>query len=219
LRHGVVVLADEVHCDFVAKGERFTPFASLDEDIAMNSVTFQSANKSFSLAAMKCAWCYSNNAEHMARIRAQNRLDMTALGMVATLAAYTEGEDWLDQAIEYIDGTMDMAERAIAANMPLVKFVKPQGTYLAWLDVSQAMARIGAKDIADARNRAKAAGEAVVTPETVFEEWLVKNAKVHLNAGHTYGLGGEGHMRMNLATSRQIVTLALDNIAEALRAL
>jgi cystathionine beta-lyase len=219
LRHGVIVLADEVHCDFVAKGERHTPFASLDKEIAMNSVTFQSANKSFSLAAMKCAWCFSDNAEHVARIRAQNRLDMTALGMVATLAAYSEGDDWLDQVIDYIDGTMDMAERVIAANIPLVKFVKPQGTYLAWLDVSQAMARIAAKDIAEARNRAKAAGEVNVTPETVFEEWLVKNAKVHLNAGHAYGLGGEGHMRMNLATSRKIVTLALDNMANALRTL
>ncbi len=217
LRHGVIVLADEVHCDFVAKGERYTPFASLDREIAINSVTFQSANKSFSLAAMKCAWCFSNNAEYMARVKAQNRLDMTTLGMVASLAAYTEGEDWLNQVIDYIDGTMDMAERDIAANMPLVKFVKPQGTYLAWLDVSQAMDRIGAKDIAEARSNAKAAGEVDVTPETVFEEWLVKNAKVHLNAGHAYGLGGEGHMRMNLATSRKIVTLALNNMAKALR--
>jgi len=214
LRHGVIVLADEVHCDFVAKGERYTPFASLDREIAMNSVTFQSANKSFSLAAMKCAWCFSDNAEYMARVKAQNRVDMTTLGMVASVAAYTDGEDWLDQVIDYIDGTMDMAERAIAADMPLVKFVKPQGTYLAWLDVSRALDRIGAKDIAKTR---KTAGEVDVTPETVFEEWLVKNAKVHLNAGHSYGLGGEGHMRMNLATSRKIVTLALDNMAEALR--
>ena len=217
LRHGVIVLADEVHCDFVAKGERFTPFASLDKEIAMNSVTFQSANKSFSLAAMKCAWCFSDNTEHMARIRAQNRLDLTTLGMVASLAAYTGGENWLNQVIDYIDGTMDMAERAFAANIPLVKFVKPQSTYLAWLDVRQAMERIGAKDIAGARNKAKAAGEPDVAPETVFEDWLAKNAKVHLNAGHTYGLGGAGHMRMNLATSRKIVTLALDNMAKALR--
>jgi cystathionine beta-lyase len=219
LRHGVIVLADEVHCDFVAKGERFTPFASLDKEIAMNSVTFQSANKSFSLAAMKCAWCFSSNAAHMARIRAENRLDMTTLGMVASLAAYTEGEDWLDQVADYIDGTMDMAARAIAANMPLVKFVRPQGTYLAWLDVGQAMERIGAKEMADARNRTKAVGQPDLTPETVFEEWLVRNAKVHLNAGHAYGLGGAGHMRMNLATSRTIVTLALDNMAKALRSL
>jgi cystathionine beta-lyase len=219
LRHRVIVLADEVHCDFVARGERYTPFASLDKEIAMNSVAFQSANKSFSLAAMKCAWCLSDNAEHMARIKAQNRLDVTTLGIVATLAAYTEGEDWLDQVAGYIDGTMDIAARAIAANMPLVKFVKPQGTYLAWLDVSQAMERIGAKDMADARNRAKGSNEPDVSPETVFEEWLVKNAKVHLNAGHVYGLGGAGHMRMNLATSRKVVTLALDNMARALRPL
>jgi cystathionine beta-lyase len=78
------------------------------------------------------------------------------------------------------------------------------------------MERIGAKGIAQARNNAKLAGEPDVAPETVFEEWLVKNTKVHLNAGHTYGFGGEGHMRMNIATSRKVVTVALNNMANAL---
>jgi cystathionine beta-lyase len=217
LRRRVVVLADEIHCDFVTKGQTYTPFATLDREIARNSVTFTAASKSFSLAAMKCAWCFSDNADYMARVRANNRPDMPTLGMVASHAAYTGGEDWLNQVIDYIDGTMDLAERHIAANMPLVKFVKPQGTYLAWLDVSRAMEKIGAKELAEARNRKRAASEPAVTPETMFEEWLVKNAKVHLNAGPVYGLGGEGHMRMNLATSRKIVELALNNMAEALR--
>ena len=217
LRRRVVVLADEIHCDFVTKGQTYTPFATLDKEIAMNSVTFTSASKSFGLAAMKCAWCFSDNADYMARVRANNRPDMTTLAMVASRAAYTDGEDWLNQAVDYIDGTMDFAGRHIAANIPLIKFVKPQGTYLAWLDVSQAMEKIGANETADARNRKRAQNEPAVTPETVFEEWLVKNAKVHLNTGRIYGAGGEGHMRMNLATSRKIVELALNNMAAALR--
>jgi cystathionine beta-lyase len=217
LRRGVVVLADEIHCDFVTKGHTYTPFASLDKDIAMNSITFKAASKSFSLAAMKCAWCFSDNADYMARLKANSRADVSALGIITSRAAYTGGEEWLNQATDYIDGTMDLAQAYIALNIPLVKFVKPQGTYLAWLDVSQAMEKIGATELAAARNRKKAANELAVTPETVFEEWLVRNAKVHLNAGPIYGLGGEGHMRMNLATSRKIVELALHNMAEALR--
>jgi cystathionine beta-lyase len=119
--------------------------------------------------------------------------------------------------VAYINGTLDFADKYIAANIPLVKFVKPQGTYLAWLDVSAAMEKIGARDLASARNGKGAASEVPVSPETVFEEWLVKNAKVHLNAGHTYGLGGSGHMRMNLAASRKTVALALGNMAQSLR--
>jgi cystathionine beta-lyase len=216
LRKGVVVLADEVHCDFVTKGHSYTPFATLDKEIAKNSVTFKSANKSFSLASMRCAWCFSDDVDYMARLRAHNRPDVTTLGMVASRAAYMGGEEWLKQVVAYIEGTLDFAEQYIAANIPLVRFVKPEGTYLAWLDVGPAMEKIGAKDLADARNSKKPATEAAVSPETIFEEWLVKNAQVHLNAGHAYGLGGSGHMRMNLATSRKTVELALNNVAQAL---
>jgi cysteine-S-conjugate beta-lyase len=216
LRKRVVVLADEVHCDFVTKGHTYTPFATLDKEIARNAITFKSANKAFSLAAMKCAWCFSDNADYMRRVRAHNRSDLNTLGVIASRAAYMGGADWLKQAVDYIDATMDFAERYIATNIPSVKFVKPQGTYLAWLDVSEAMAKVGANDLAKARNSRLSANEPAVSPETMFEEWLVKHAKVHLNAGHAYGLGGSGHMRMNMATSRKIVELALNNMAEAL---
>jgi cystathionine beta-lyase len=208
LRKGVIVLADEVHCDFVTKGNVYTPFSSLDPEIALNSITFKSASKSFSLAGMKCSWCFSGNSELIARVRVHNRPDITTIGMIACEAAYTGGEEWLDQVTAYIDGTIDFAESYIAKNIPLVKFRKPEGTYLAWLDASQAMEKIGANRLAQTRN---------ISPETAFEEWLVENAKVHLNAGHTYGAGSAGHMRMNLATSRKIVAQALGNIADALR--
>jgi cysteine-S-conjugate beta-lyase len=208
LKKGVIVLADEIHCDFVTKGHAYTPFSTLDKEIARNSITFKAASKSFSLPAMKCAWFYSDNSDLIARVRANNRTDLTTLGMIASHAAYTGGKDWLEQVLLYIDGTMDFAERYIGENIPLVKFVKPEGTYLAWLDVREAMDKIGAARLTRGRN---------LSPASVFEEWLVKNAKVHLNAGHSYGPGGEGHMRMNLAASRKTVTQALANIAAALR--
>ena len=137
--------------------------------------------------------------------------------MVANRGAYEGGEDWLNQCVEYIDGTHDMVEKYVAANMPLVKCVKPQGTYLMWLDVTGVAEKIGAKAQADAANKAKAPNAPNVTPETMVERFFVKNAKVHLNQGASYGLGGANHMRMNIGTSRKLVEQALTNMASALR--
>jgi len=92
--------------------------------------------------------------------------------------------------------------------------VKPQGTYLMWLDVSQVMDRIGATRMAE---EASKSSTTPVTPEQAAERWFVQNAKVHLNAGSTYGTGGQGHMRMNIATSRKTLELALTNMANALK--
>ena len=218
-RRRVIVLADEIHCDFVNKGQKYTPFSTLpNKDIVTNSITFKSASKSFGLAAMKCAYMFSDNPDYIARIKANGyRTETNTLGMVANRAAYEQGEDWLNQVVAYIDGNLDFAESYIAANIPLIKFVKPQGTYLAWLDVSQVVDKIGAKEAAAEANRKKDAAAKPVTPETIVERYFVKHAKVQMNAGSSYGVGGAGRMRMNVATSRKLVELALTNIASALR--
>ena len=199
LEHRVVVLADEIHCDFVTKGNKYTPFASLpNREIVDNSLTFKAASKSFSLAAMKAAWYFSTNPDYLARVRTNTRADLSTLGMVANLAALTEGEDWLDQLLPYIDGNHDFAENYIRENIPLLDYTKAQGTYLAWLDVSQVVNRIGAKETAAKESRASGN---TVTPETVIQRWFAENARVYLNPGLSYGTGGADHMRMNLATS------------------
>lgn len=197
---GVVVLADEIHCDFVTKGNHYTPYSTLpNRDIVRNSITFKSASKSFGLSAMKCGWMFSDNAEYIAKVVATGHSgDFNTLGMIASLAAYTEGEDWLTQLLAYIDGNHDFVERFVRANMPLVRYAKAQGTYLAWLDVIQVADRIGATDT-----------------KTV-ERFFVQNAKVQINSGSNYGHAGAGHMRMNIATSRKTLELALTNMAEAL---
>jgi cystathionine beta-lyase len=216
-RRGVTVLADEIHCDFVMKGNTYTPFSSLgNETIVRNSVTFKSASKSFNLAATKCAYLYSANPDHIARIKAAgHRHDLNTLGVVACRAAYDESADWLDQVVSYIDGTMDFVERFIAARLPLVGFDKPQGTYLAWIDVSQVVDRIGARQMAASANAKDPAAKA--TPETMVERYFISKAKVQMNPGSNYGAGGAGRMRVNLATSRKLVELALTNLADALK--
>ncbi len=94
---------------------------------------------------------------------------------------------------------------------------KPQGTYLTWLDVSQIADKIGAKEIAAAEVKTFKGAGRPPSPESAVLKWIAKNAKVAMNAGDTYGLGGANHLRMNIGTSRKTLELALNSLASALR--
>lgn len=216
-RRRVVVFADEIHCDFVNKGNTYTPYCNLDDEaIVRNSITFNSTSKSFNLAATKCAYMFSDNPEYIGRIMDAGHVEtVNTLGIVASEAAYNEGGDWLDQCVDYIDGNMDFAQAFIESEMPLVKWTKPEGTYLAWLDMTELSAKIGAAEMAAEANKMRQPGEAELHAEHMVEKFLVENAGVQLNDGYRYGFGGNGYMRMNLATSRQLLEAALRNIAAA----
>ena len=219
LRRRVVVLADEIHCDFVHAGNKYTPFATLpNEAVVRNSVTFKSASKSFNLVGTKCAYFFSTNPEYLARIRAWHREEITTLGVVAHRAAYTEGDGWLDQLRTYIDGNMTFVADYAAKNIPLVRMVKPQGTYLAWLDVSAVVDKVGARAAAEQQNRERDPALSPLTPSHVMEKWFVEHARVQLNPGGGFGTGGAERMRMNCGTSRKMLERALGNLASALRA-
>ena len=217
LEHRVVVLADEIHCDFANRGRRHTPFASLpNREIVDNSLTFQSSSKSFGIPAMKVAWYFSTNPDLLERTRANTRSDFTTLGLATNHAALTEGESWLDQLVPYIDANHDFVERYLRENIPLVRYTKAQGTYLAWLDVGGLSDAIGAEETAAREN---AMSESEVTPEHVVQRWLAQNAGVVLVPGSEFGTGGARHMRMNLGTQRRNIERALERIAEAVTAL
>jgi len=214
LERRIVVLADEIHCDFVNKGQKYVPFASLpDKDVVNNSMSFKAISKTFSLAAMKSAYFFSSNQDYLDRTNVHHRGDLNTLGIIANEAAYREGADWLDQLLPYIDANHDFAEAQIKEKLPLVDYTKAQGTYLAWLDVSKLADKVDAKGKAEAENKTS---ETPVTPERFMRRWFVENARVDLNPGSDFGTGGAGHMRMNLATPRKLIALAIDNMAEAM---
>ena len=210
LKHGVVVLADEIHCDFVMEGQKYTAFASLpDKDIVNNSLTYKAISKTFSLAGLKNAYFYSTNPTLLERVRWLHRADLNTLGVVATEAAYREGAAWFDQLLPYIDENQNYVEAYIKERMPGVKYKKAQGTYLAWLDVG---------DVVEAMDCEKMAKkEDLESAEHYFEKWLVENSHVQLNPGSNYGTGGAGHMRMNLGAPRPMIEQALDQISDALK--
>ena len=210
LKHGVTVLADEIHCDFVMDGQKYTPFASLpDKAIVDNSLTFKAISKTFSLAGMKNAYFYSTNPVLLERVRWHHRPDINTLGVVANEAAYREGAEWFDQVRAYINQNHNYVESYVKERMPMVKYKKAQGTYLAWLDVSDAVAATNSEEMA-AKHELK-------SPEHYFEQWLVENSGVQLNPGSNYGLGGAGHMRMNLGSPRPMIEDGLSKIANALK--
>ena len=214
LRRRVIVLADEIHCDFHSKGQKYVPFSTLENrDIVNNSITFKAASKSFGLAAMKCAWFFTTNPELYAGTKANNRADLSTLGMIASKAAYEGGEDWLDQCVSYIDSNHDYVQQFFKSKMPnLIKVgAKPEGTYLTWVDVSGLAEKVGAKEMAAEASRGL---PKPITPEAALEKWIAKKSGVALNAGSTYGLGGANHMRMNIATSRKTLDAALNALAD-----
>jgi cystathionine beta-lyase len=217
LRRRVIVLADEIHCDFVSKGQKYTPFASLpNKAVVNNSLTFKAASKSFGLAAMKCAWFFSDNMDYLNRVKAMNRADLTTMGMIASRSAYEGGEEWLNQCVDYIDGNHDYVQTFVKANIPMIKVGRAQGTYLAWLDVTAVADKINAKALAAEASKKQPASAKPITPEQILEKHFVMTAKVHMNGGSSYGQGGQNHMRMNIATSRKTLDLALNNLARAL---
>jgi len=210
LEHKIVVLSDEIHSDIVRPGHSYIPFASLpDEAVVNNSVTFNALSKTFNMAGMKTAFLYSKNPTLLGRVVQNHRGDLNTLGVTATDAAYKEGGPWFDQLLPYLDGNHSFVESYVRDNMPLVSNNRSEGTYMTWLDFSKAMEAIGAKKAAMDKGYS--------SPEHYFQDWLVEHSGVYLNPGSNYGPGGDGHMRMNLGSSRLVVKEAFDSMAAALR--
>jgi cystathionine beta-lyase len=214
LKHEIVVLADEIHADFVRKDQRYIPFASLpDREIVNNSVTFKAITKSFNLPASKNAYWFSTNPIYLARVKENHRVDINTLGVVANEAAYREGSEWLDQLLVYIDGNHSFVESYLAKHLPEVRYTRAEGTFLSWLYFGELMDEVGVVEKAAASQRS----DTPMTETECFEAWLVNQSGVQLNDGGGYGKGGERCMRMNIGTSRTILGLALDNMTDAIR--
>jgi cysteine-S-conjugate beta-lyase len=210
LERKIIVLSDEIHSDIVRSGFKHIPFANLpDKDVVNNSLTFNAISKTFNLAGMKTAYYYSSNPTLLARISQHHRADLNTLGIVATEAAYRHGADWFDQVLPYLDANHRIAEEYINKELPMVGYRRAEGTYLTWLDFSKVMDAVGAKQMAMEKGKR--------SPEHYFQDWLVENSGVYLNPGSNYGPGGEGMMRMNLASSRFVIKEVFDSMAAALR--
>ncbi len=215
-RHNVIVLADEIHCDFVNEDREYVPYANLADDLVMNSVTFKSASKSFNLAAFKDAYLFSHNPDLMSRIRAVgDNATINSLGIIASQAALEDGDDWLDAVRVYLSDNARYASDFINERVPHISANEPEGTYLSWLNVEPLIERLGAVETAAAETAAQSPDADEVTPEAIVERYFVENAGVKINPGSSYW--GPGRMRMNLGLARPLLEEALGRIEQAAR--
>ncbi|WP_289222327.1 MalY/PatB family protein [uncultured Bacteroides sp.] len=183
IRHGVTVVSDEIHCELVFPGHRYTPFASISEDFLRHSVTCLSPSKAFNIAGLQIANIVCADANRRSKIdRAINDnevCDVNPFGVISTQAAYNEGEKWLDQLIEYLHANYLYMREFCREHLPEFPVTVLEGTYLVWMDCR----KLG-------------------LPSEELERQLMEQGDLWLNAGIMYGMEGEGFMRWNIACPR-----------------
>ena len=184
MRHGVTVIADEIHCELVYPGHTYTPFASLSEDFLKHSVTCVSPSKAFNIAGLQIANIIAADESIRQRIDKAINInevcDVNPFGVLATIAAYNDGEEWLTQLLEYINGNYLCMKDFCKVHLPQFPIAELEGTYLVWMDC-----------------------RALHTPSEELEHRLINEARLWLNAGTMYGAEGEGFMRWNIACPRK----------------
>ena len=195
-KYNVLVISDEIHCDMALKGYKHVPFAICCDKAKDICITFMAASKTFNIAGLKSSYHVIPNEE----IRKQyheflrkSELDTAhvfATGPVAT--AYNEGEEWLEQMLEYVEANIDFMEQYLKDNMPKMGMIRPQASFLVFLD-------------------ARGLG----LPHDKLVEFFIREAKVGMNDGAMFGEEGSGYMRMNLGCPRSVLEKALGQIKAA----
>lgn len=195
LRHGVVICSDEIHCDLIYSGNRHIPIASISPETAQNTITLMAPSKTFNIAGLECAIAIIQNPDLRRKFQHSYKGlvgGINLMGWVASLAAYRDGQDWLDQVLVYLEANRDFMFDFVMKELPGLRMTRPEGTYLAWLDCRQAGI------------------------EGNPYEFFLHNARVALSDGAPFGRGGEGFVRLNFGCPRAMLTEALERMKKAL---
>jgi cysteine-S-conjugate beta-lyase len=192
LRHGARVVSDEIHAPLVLPGHRHTPYATI-EGAAEHVTTLLSASKAFNLPGLKCAQIVAGTRADLQRLRAVPPVanhGLSPVGLDATVAAYDEGGPWLDRALAHLDGNRALFAEILAERLPRARMRQLEATYLAWVDLRA----YGVED-----------------PSKV----ALERGRVMVRDGRDFGPGGAGHVRVNLATSRERVAALAGRLGES----
>lgn len=200
LKHGVIVVSDEIHSDFIYPGYRHSVFAGLKSEYLQNSIICTAPSKTFNLAGLQVSNIFiadrSLRNRFREEIKASGYSQLNTMGLVACRAAYERGEAWLAALLSYLTDNLALVRDFLRERLPQIKLVEPQGTYLVWLDF-------------------KAHG----LSEDHLEELIVKKAKLWLDAGTMFGEEGSGFQRLNIACPREILRQALLQLESAVNSL
>jgi cystathionine beta-lyase len=195
LRHDLFVVSDEIHGDLQLAGEPYAPFATLSPEVAARTLTLTSASKAFNIAGLRTAVAVFGSDEIRRRFLAVPRHvrgGINILGLGATRAAWLHGQPWLDAVRVYLRANRELVAGAVATSLPGVRHQPPEATYLAWLDCRE------------------------LRLEPSPFRFFLERAQVALSDGAAFGKPGEGFVRLNFATSRRLVSEALERMAKAL---
>ena len=194
-KHNVLVISDEIHAPLTFPGETFVPILTLGDDAESVSVCVTAASKGWNIAGLKCAIIISQNEQmnsKLANLAPAMHYRASLLGGFATAVAFAEGGVWLDTVLAQLDHNRHLIKKLLAEKLPTVRYHIPQNSYLAWIDVESLNL-----------------GE---DPSVA----LVEKARVAFNSGHTFGKQCDQYVRLNFATSPEIITEAIDRIARSL---
>jgi cystathionine beta-lyase len=194
-RHGGRVFADEIHAPLVYPGQRHIPYAATSQAAASHTLTATSASKAWNLPGLKCAQVILTNAADQQRFQELGFFASRGAsnpGVVASIAAYSDGEAWLDEVLGYLDESRLLLADLLSRFLPRLRYRPPDGTYLAWLDCT-------AMDLPR-------------SPGALITE----DARITVVDGPAFGAGGEGAFRLNFATPQPILTEMVERIAAAL---
>lgn len=196
-KHDVKVISDEIHCDLVFPGQKHQAFAALGETFLMNSVTCNSPSKSFNIAGLQIANIIA--AEPTIRQRVDKAInvhevcDVNPFGVEALIAAYTQGEQWLDDLRDYLYGNYQFVAAFLTQHLPELTLTQQEATYLAWIDC---------------RNLKLTSHE--------ISQLLKEKGHLHISEGTIYGDFGEGYIRLNMACPRRVLEDGLNRLKSVL---
>ncbi len=197
-RKNILVISDEIHCDITFPGHDYTPYASISEECAQNSIICTAPGKSFNLAGIHQSNIIIPNDKLRASFQWNNvrkgLMGPNIFGPIVTEAAYGKSEEWFDEALEYIYQNYLFLKKFIEERMPMVKVVETEGTYLAWLDFS-----------------------AFGIPSLELGDIIKSKAKVVLNHGYEFGKLGSGFERICMACPREILQEGLERLASVFK--
>ena len=195
LKHNLVICSDEIHCDLLFSGQRHLPIASLSPEIEAHTITLMAPTKTYNVAGIHASVAIIPDPELRRQFRAAQAGLVPhpgTMGYTTMLAAYRDGQPWLDAVLRYLEANRDLLVEYVNMRLPGITTHWPEGTYLAWLDCRQA----GIPG----------------NPHKFFLE----QAQVAMNDGATYGRGGEGFVRLNFACPRSTLSQALEQMRQAL---
>lgn len=192
-----IIVSDEIHADLIFEGNKHIPFSSLSEQLAQNSITMMAPSKTFNIPGLHASIIIIPNPKIRKLFNdAKGRLlnEGGIFGQVALKAAYRDCDDWVEDQLVYLQGNMEFTLRYFHQNIPLIKVIEPEGTYLLWLDCRDL--NLDSKKL---------------------DDFMVNDARVGLDNGAWFGPGGEGFMRLNIACPRSLLEEGLNRIEKAVQ--